>query len=162
VDVRRSVWDLRSRALEQFDLPSAMATSCKQLTAGSDMRFEVTTRGRVRPLPETLEENLLRIAQEAMTNVIKHSQATNAQIEIDYGAKNIVLRVKDNGRGFDRKIMSGPNGAHFGLIGISERAKRLGAELTIESEPGAGTVITVQAGLDCELQSDGDVNIPAS
>lgn len=161
VDVRRSVWDLRSRALEEFDLPSAMATSGKQLTDGADMRFEVTTKGRVRPLPETLEENLLRIAQEAMTNVIKHSQATNAEIEIDYGAKNIGLRVKDNGRGFDRKIISGPNGGHFGLLGISERAKRLGAELTIESEPGAGTVITVRVGLDCELQSDGDAHIPA-
>jgi signal transduction histidine kinase len=159
VDVRRSVWDLRSRALEQFDLPSAVTTSGKQLTDGTNMRFEVTTKGRVRPLPETLEDNLLRIAQEAMTNAIKHSQATTTAIEIDYGPKNIVLRVKDNGRGFDRNIINGPNGGHFGLLGISERAKRLGAELTIESEPGAGTVVTVQVGLDREVQ--GDVNIPA-
>jgi signal transduction histidine kinase len=160
VDVRRSVWDLRSRVLEQFDLPSAVTTSGKQLTDGTNMRFEVTTKGRVRPLPETLEENLLRIAQEAMTNVIKHSQATNAEIEIDYGAKNVVLRVKDNGRGFDRKRVDGPNGGHFGLLGISERAKRLGAELIIDSEPGAGTVVTVQVGLDRELQSDVNIASP--
>jgi signal transduction histidine kinase len=160
VDVRRSVWDLRSRALEHFDLPSAMTTSGKQLTDGSNMRFEVTTRGRVRPLPETLEENLLRIAQEAMTNVIKHSQAANAEIEIDYGPKNVVLRVKDNGRGFDRNVINGPNGGHFGLLGISERAKRLGADLTIESEPGAGTSLTVKVSLERELQAE--VNIAST
>ena len=137
-----------------------MTTSGKQLTDGTNMRFEVITRGRVRPLPETLEENLLRIAQEAMTNVIKHSQATNAEIEIDYGPKNVVLRVKDNGRGFDRNVIDGPNGGHFGLLGISERAKRLGADLTIQSEPGAGTSVSVKVSLERELQAE--VNIAST
>jgi signal transduction histidine kinase len=91
IDVRRSVWDLRSRALEQFDLPGALSTSGKQLTDGTNIHFEVCAKGRVRPLAETVEENLLRIAQEALTNVIKHSEATAVTIELDYGPKNIVL-----------------------------------------------------------------------
>ena len=151
-DVRRSVWDLRSRALEQFDLPGALVTSSKQITEGTDVHIDVTAKGRVRPLPDTVEENLLRIAQEAMTNVIKHSQATAAEIALDYGAKNVVLQIKDNGRGFQRKDCPGPEEGHFGLLGITERAKRLGADVTIQSEPAKGTVITVQVALEREIQ----------
>jgi len=154
VEVRRSVWDLRSRALEQFDLPSALATSGEQFTAGAKTHFEVTTKGRVRPLRETVEENLLRIAQEAMTNVVKHSQATIAEVELDYGPNNVTLRVKDNGKGFQQSQCAGPTDGHFGLLGISERAKRLGADLSIQSEPGGGTVLMVKVAVDREFRSD--------
>jgi len=158
VDVRRSVWDLRSRSLEQFDLPGALINSGKQLTDGTDIHLKVTAKGRVRPLPDTIEENLLRIAQEAMTNVIKHSQATTAEIEIDYGPKNVVLRIKDNGRGFELTQITGPNEGHFGLLGITERAKRLGAECAIQSEPGTGTVVTVRVALEQDVQTSGHHN----
>ena len=156
VDVRRSVWDLRSRSLEQFDLPGALINSGKQLTDGTNIHLEVTAKGRVRPLPDTIEENLLRIAQEAMTNVIKHSQATTAEIEIDYGPKNVVLHIKDNGRGFDQMQSTGPNEGHFGLLGITERAKRLGGECTIESKQNAGTLVTVRVALEQDSQSNGN------
>jgi signal transduction histidine kinase len=154
VEVRRSVWDLRSRALEQFDLPSALATSGEYFTAGATTHFEVTAKGRVRPLRETVEENLLRIAQEAMTNVVKHSQATIAKVELDYGPKNVTLRVKDNGKGFQQSQCAGPTDGHFGLLGISERAKKLGAELSIQSEPGGGTVLVVNVAVDREFGPD--------
>jgi signal transduction histidine kinase len=150
VEVRRSIWDLRSRALEQFDLPGALTASSHQLTEGTPIRFQVTTEGRVRPLPEIVEDNLLRIGQEAMTNVIKHSQATAAEIHLDYGPKNIVLRISDNGCGFAQNNCVGPAEGHFGLQGISERVKRLNAELTVESEPGKGTLVMVRVGLDEE------------
>jgi signal transduction histidine kinase len=157
VDVRRSVWDLRSRALEQFDLSGALITSSKQLTDGTQIQFQVNTKGRIRPLPEIVEENLLRIAQEAMTNIIKHSQATVAEIELDYGAKTVRLRIKDNGRGFDLKQSAGPAEGHFGLLGISERVKRLCAELIIESSPETGTLVMVQVDLDQALQPNESV-----
>ena len=150
VEVRRSIWDLRSRALEQFDLPGALTVSSQQLTEGTPMQFKVRTEGRVRPLPEIMEDNLLRIGQEAMTNAIKHSHATTGEIHLDYGPKNIVLRITDNGRGFERDQSAGPAEGHFGLQGISERAKRLNAELTIESERGKGTLVMVRVGLDEE------------
>src|SRR5689334_20615464 len=148
IDVHRSVWDLRSRVLEEFDLPGALAASGKQLTNGSVLSFEVAAKGRVRPLPDTLEENLLRIAQEAMTNVVKHSQATSAQIELDYGPQNILLRIKDNGCGFEQNKRPDATNGHFGLLGISERAKRLGAELKIQSLPGKGTLVEVRVALN--------------
>jgi len=148
VDVRRSVWDLRSRALEQFDLPGALSTSCKQLTDGTNIHLEVTAKGRVRPLSETIEENLLRIAQESLTNVIKHSGATAASIELDYGAQNVMLEIQDNGRGFEQEKSAGPSEGHFGLLGISERAKRLGGELSVSSEIGRGTKVRVQVPIE--------------
>lgn len=148
VDVRRSVWDLRSRALEQFDLPGALSTSGKQLTDGTNVRLDVSSKGRVRPLSETIEENLLRIAQEALTNVIKHSGATKATIELDYGPQSVMLEIKDNGNGFEREKSAGPGEGHFGLLGITERAKRLGGEVAITSEPGHGTTIRVQVPIE--------------
>jgi signal transduction histidine kinase len=156
IDVRRSVWDLRSRALEQFDLPGALISSSQQLTDGSALSFAVTAKGRVRPLPETIEENLLRIAQEAMTNVIKHSQATKAEIELDYGAQNVALRISDNGRGFQPEHSAGAVEGHFGLVGMSERVKRLGGDFRIQSQPGSGTLILVQVKLNQEIEPVGN------
>lgn len=148
VDVRRSVWDLRSRALEQFDLPGALSTSGKQLVDGTKIQLEVSAKGRVRPLPDTIEENLLRIAQEALTNVIKHSAATNVGIELDYGPQNVALEIKDNGRGFEQDKSDGPGQGHFGLLGISERVKRLGGEWVVNSGNGHGTTIRVDVPVD--------------
>jgi signal transduction histidine kinase len=148
VDVRRSVWDLRSRALEQFDLPGALLTSGKQLTDGTNIHLEVSAKGRVRPLSETVEENLLRIAQESLTNIIKHSGATTATIELDYGPQTVTLQIQDNGCGFEQEKSAGPGEGHFGLLGISERAKRLGGELAVTSEPGRGTIIRLRVPIE--------------
>ena len=95
-------------------------------------------------LPETLEENLLRIAQEAMTNVIKHSEATSAELELEYLSNAVTLRIKDNGHGFIRREAAGVDDGHFGLLGMAERAKRLGAKLDIQSAPGEGTLISLE------------------
>ena len=148
VDVRRSVWDLRSRALEEFDLPGALSTSGKMLVDGTNIDLNVSAQGRVRPLSETVEENLLRIAQESLTNVIKHSGATKVKIELEYGPQTVTLQITDNGHGFEQDKTVGPGEGHFGLLGISERAKRLGAELSVTSEPGKGTTVRVHVPIE--------------
>src|SRR5882724_3749382 len=104
------------------DVPNLLEDRVKERTA--QLKFQKTARKESEVQFKAVLSERTRLAQEAMTNVIKHSQATKAQIEIDYGPKNVVLRVSDNGRGFDRKLIDGPNGGHFGLLGISERAKR--------------------------------------
>ena len=143
-EVHRSVWNLRCRVLEEFDLPGALLMSSQQITGGSSLRVEMKALGRVRPLPEIVEENLLRIAQEALTNVIKHSGATRTEIELDYGPKNVVLQIKDNGKGFAVEDCAGRRDGHFGLLGISERAKRLHGEITFSSAPEGGTTVRVR------------------
>jgi signal transduction histidine kinase len=151
LDIRRSVWDLRSRALDQFDLPSILTASSLQLTDGTNVSVNVTTHGQVRPLPDVIEDNLLRIAQEALTNVIKHADATAATIDIDYGAEKVCLEIKDNGQGFSAD-RPGPEDGHFGLLGISERAKRINGEVTFESTAGSGTTVRVEIPLQVERE----------
>jgi signal transduction histidine kinase len=144
LELRRSIWDLRSRELEQFDLCSALLASGRQMLDGTDIQIRVNTEGRVRPLSEVVEENLLRIGQEALTNVIKHSAAQLVTMELSFGAQSVVFKIKDDGRGFVPGSSVGAKEGHFGLVGMDERAKRLDGRLTIESVPGAGTCVQVE------------------
>ncbi|MDB6017161.1 MAG: integral rane sensor signal transduction histidine kinase [Pedosphaera sp.] len=144
IELRRSIWDLRSRELEEFDLCSALLASGQQMLDGTDIQIRVTTEGMVRPLSEVMEENLLRIGQEALTNVIKHSSATLVTFELKFNAQSVILKITDNGRGFNPENSVGASEGHFGLVGIHERTKRLDGRLTITSAPGAGTVLAVE------------------
>jgi signal transduction histidine kinase len=144
VDLRRSIWDLRSRELEQFDLPTALLISGNQIADGANIRIEVEKKGAVRPLPEIIEENILRVGQEAITNTVKHSGATHLALELEFSSENVVLTIKDNGNGFTPDNCVGPNDGHFGLLGMSERAKRLDGKISITSAPGMGTTIRIE------------------
>jgi signal transduction histidine kinase len=153
VEVRQSIWDLRSRALEQFDLARALAEGARQITSGTDIQVQFETGGEPRPLPEVLEENLLRIGQEALANAIKHSQATRVNMELHFERGQISLQVRDNGIGFNQAEAVGPSEGHFGLLGMTERAGRLGGKLVLESKPGEGTVVRVEIPLLPSLES---------
>jgi len=148
VEVRRSVWDLRSRALEQFDLPGALLGGARHITDGTTIRVELETKGQPCTLPEIVEENLLRIGQEAVTNVIKHSRATLVQMTLAFEPAGVMLQIEDNGVGFSPENSVGPQDGHFGLLGMSERAKRLGGRLTVNSTPGKGATVLVEIPLN--------------
>jgi len=87
VELRRSVWGLRSRAEEQFNLANALLTSSRQLTGDTGIRVEFETVGEAGALSEIIEENLLRIGQEAITNAVKHSGAARVKIAMTPSAK---------------------------------------------------------------------------
>ena len=143
VDLRRSVWGLRSRTDEQFNLANALITSGRQITRDTGIRLEVRAEGEARPLSEVVEENLLRIGQEAVTNAVKHSGAVQVKIELGFGPRKIVLKIQDDGKGFDPEACAGPKDGHFGLLGIRERTERLGGQVLITSAPGKGTSVRV-------------------
>jgi signal transduction histidine kinase len=143
-DVRHSVWGLRSRATEDFNLANALQTSARQMTNDAGIRIDVQTTGNPTALSEVVEENLLRIGREAVTNVVKHSGASAVAIHLGYGPQSVSLEVKDNGRGFAPETCAGPQDGHFGLLGIRERAERLGGQAHITSAPGSGTTIRVE------------------
>lgn len=153
-EVHRSVWNLRCRALEEFDLPGAIRMSSRQILSNSPLQVDLKARGRVRPLPEIVEENLLRITQEALTNVIKHAGATKTEIDLNYGFGQVVLQISDNGKGFVLAERAGPRDGHFGLQGISERAKRLQGEITLFTAPDSGTTIRVQIPIPLDSPAD--------
>lgn len=144
-EARRSVWDLRSQALENSDLPSALSAVVKQLLADTSIQSQVQVTGTYRELSRTMEDNLLRIGTEAVTNAIKHARAQHLQVELNYVRDRVKLRVQDDGCGFDSTQPS-PNG-HFGLVGMRERVTSLGGQLRVNSRPQAGTEIIVEVPL---------------
>lgn len=142
-EARRSVMDLRASALDGHDLPSALSQAAHQWTAGSPVQVRVDVRGESRSLPEETEQHLLRIAQEAVTNAVKHARASEVNIHLEMANRKLSLRVADNGRGFEQDEAFSEIGGHFGLLGMRERAERLGGELQLHSEPGHGTEVAV-------------------
>ncbi len=91
-----------------------------------------------------IEETLLRIAQESVTNTVKHSGATFVKIVMAFSPENVVLEIKDNGKGFTPQNCAGPEEGHFGLLGMAERAKRLGGQISVTSAVGAGATVHVE------------------
>ena len=144
-EARRSVWDLRSQALESSDLPSALRETVKRLVADTSIQPHVQVSGTYRQLSRTIEDHLLRIGQEAITNAIKHAHAQHLRVDLSYVAESVKLRVQDDGCGFDSR-QSSPNG-HFGLVGMRERVAQMGGKLMVNSRPNTGTEIIVEVPL---------------
>ena len=146
-EARRSVMDLRSSVLEGHDLVAALESGARTWTAGSGVEIKLDVSGPRQELPEEMEQHLLRIAQEAVTNVLKHAGAGRIWIKLHTEAKRLYLRIVDDGRGFDEAGAFNSVGGHFGLIGMRERAERMGGELKLTSHPGEGTQLEVTAPL---------------
>jgi signal transduction histidine kinase len=123
----------------------------------SSIKIEVIAKGSTARFPERVEDNLLRMAQEALTNVIKHASATEAVVELDCGGQQVALTINDNGKGFDPSERLNPYDGHFGLLGMSERAKRLGGNLRVTSTSGCGTGIHITIPLTMEAAQNNTV-----
>ena len=142
IEARRSVVALRPQLLEEGSLQSALHRLVTQLrTAAMDTTLYYEIEGEVYVLPTEIENNLLRMGQEALTNAIRHANADEIRVALRYDRDQVCLHVKDNGQGFG--VGSIPSSEGFGLLGMSERAERIGAQLTIRSQPGQGTEIIV-------------------
>ncbi|XGV97301.1 MAG: CHASE2 domain-containing protein [Leptolyngbya sp. BL-A-14] len=140
-EARRSVSALRPKILEEGDLFNGLKHLATQMGSTTDTHFTCEIIGdRYRLSPE-VENHLLRIGQEALTNAVKYAQAAEIQVELVYEKTQCLLRIKDNGQGFDVSQIAVSKG--FGLLGMSERAEQIGGELAIKSQPGQGTAIVV-------------------
>ncbi|MBW4457146.1 MAG: AAA family ATPase [Nostoc indistinguendum CM1-VF10] len=140
-EARRSVSALRPQLLEEGNLHSALHRLVAQMRSAADTSVIYEIKGTAYSLPGEVENNLLRIAQEALTNAIKYAYASQIRVELVYNQTQCILQIKDDGRGFG--VGSIPLSGGFGLLGMSERAERIGAQLTIQSQPGQGTEIIV-------------------
>jgi signal transduction histidine kinase len=126
--------------LENGDLPSALEGVLHQMTDGTGVKSRLEVLGRARRLPPTLENALLRIGQEAITNAGKHGQPREIDVIIEFAEKYMQLTVNDDGCGFDADRAPLSRGS-FGLVGMRERAQQLQGELAVNSRPGGGTEI---------------------
>jgi ligand-binding sensor domain-containing protein/signal transduction histidine kinase len=141
-EARRYVWDLRSQALDHADLPTALSETARRLTADAGVEAQVQVGGVFRSLPRNVEDNLLRIAQEAINNAVTHAHPQRILVNLTFDIKRVQLAVRDNGSGFD--LSAKTSNGHFGLIGMRERAQRIGGTLTITSSAETGTDVLVE------------------
>jgi signal transduction histidine kinase len=103
----------------------------------------VEVSGTFRPLSPLIEGNLLRIGQEAINNAVRHAQARNILINLKFDARLVQLSVRDDGHGFDYQESKNGDAKHFGLVGMQERAVRIGGTLKIDSRADEGTEVLV-------------------
>jgi signal transduction histidine kinase len=142
-EMRQSIWNLRSVALEQFDLAEALERAARSIVLGSNIRLEVKRGGTPVKLPPLIEDNLLRIGQEAVTNAVKHARPTRLTVELTTSPSQVMLTISDDGTG----IRSAAKPGHFGLTGMRERTVRMGGKLEVTPNPEGGTVVRVEVPL---------------
>lgn len=140
-EARRSVSALRPKLLDEGDLFSALQHLTTQMKSSTNTNLTCEIIGAGYSLSPSVENHLLRIGQEALTNAVRYADATEIHVELICEETQCFLRVKDDGQGFD--IGQIPSTKGFGLLGMSERVEQMGGELVIHSQPGQGTEIIV-------------------
>jgi signal transduction histidine kinase len=142
-EFRRSLANLRAQELEHGGLPEALGELGRQMTAGSGVAFDLAIHGMTRGLAEAIESNLLRIAQECITNALRHARARSISAELHFEPAYVQLRISDDGAGFDSSKLERLGDGHFGWRGIRERAEQIQADVNLTSQPGLGTTVFV-------------------
>jgi PAS domain S-box-containing protein len=144
--VRRMTQDLRPSTLDRLGLLPGLEWLANDMSRYSGIVTKVNVTGQGRRLPPDVELMLFRIAQEALRNVWRHSQATEAAVTAEFYDKRVVVTIKDNGKGFRVPDTVGDlaRDGKLGLTGMHERARLVGGSVTFHSEPGKGTTIVME------------------
>lgn len=148
---REAVRGLRASSAAPHDLEQAFAGVQQELGVGGPT-YRVIVEGRPRPLTPIIRDEVYRIGREGLLNAFRHSGAAHVEIELEYGAKELCVLVRDDGRGVDPHVVQAGADGHWGLTGMRERAQRIGGTLRIRSRPAAGTEV--------ELRVPGHVAFP--
>jgi signal transduction histidine kinase/ligand-binding sensor domain-containing protein len=141
-EARQSIWNLRSGepdGAQAPDLIVALEAAGGRATAGTAVRFRLNVSGTPRRCSHVIETELLHIAQEALSNAVRHGHPTNVVMDLAYDGDEVGLRVHDDGLGFAQSARTAA--AHFGLITMRERAEQLGGRFRLTSAAGAGTEV---------------------
>jgi signal transduction histidine kinase len=143
-ELRRLIARLRPPALDERGLEAALADQARLVTNSSEVVCRLSSKLAER-LDETVETIVYRVAQEALTNVVKHANASHADLSLYHRNGSVVLEVRDNGVGFDvSKLDELLGGGHFGLASMRERVEMAGGAWLVESHPGGGTCIRAE------------------
>jgi signal transduction histidine kinase/ligand-binding sensor domain-containing protein len=144
VEGRNEIMDLRIPPTSSM-LYDALSEFGHTLTAMGTHAFEPRLTGTPRPLKTQVYEDIYAIGRESMFNAARYAQASLITLQVDYGRQEFQLTVRDNGRGLaGARIADGRDGAHWGMQGIVERARLIGADLHVDSETGRGTTIALR------------------
>lgn len=139
-EARRSLKALRPRPLESGGLAHALQALFEKTTAGVALHSDFKVLGEPVELPAEWEENLFRIAQECLTNVLRHAHASRVSASIGYGPDEVRLEFADDGRGFD----PAPESQGYGLLGMRERVDAMGGQIVVHSTAEGGTTVSIR------------------
>jgi signal transduction histidine kinase len=145
-EARSSIWNLRSHSAENTQLPARIATAITHAADGAPAKLLFAVHGTYRAAPRNIEDQLLRIAQEAVTNAVRHAQAQHIEVGLDYDVACVRLLIADDGRGFtlnEAHMDSLAASGHFGLKGMQERAREIGGSMDISSTEAKGTRVSI-------------------
>jgi two-component system NarL family sensor kinase len=143
-DARRSVHDLRAAPLEGRTLPVALADLAQEAAAQGKFQASFQAVGGHQPLPVAVEVGLYRVVQESLNNITQHAQAHQVTIDLVTTPERVRLLIEDDGHGFDEGCITQNR---YGLLGMNERVRLLGGQLTIHSVVGEGTTVEVEVPL---------------
>jgi ligand-binding sensor domain-containing protein/signal transduction histidine kinase len=160
---RSAIRDLRPEPTAQRNLPELLNDACHELATAQDLdghapSYRVLIEGKQRDLFPMLQDEVYRIAREVVRNAFAHAAAGHIEMEIRYDLGQLRMRIRDDGKGIDPKILGdGGRPGHWGMSGMRERAQRIGAQLAVWSEVGAGTEVelTVPGAIAYERHRDG-------
>jgi len=149
VEGREAIQNLRSSTSATNELAEALTALGEELAATGDggtvpPTFRVSIEGLPRDLHPILRDDIYRIAREALRNAFRHADASKIEADITYGNRVLRLRIRDDGKGIDSKLLDAGRDQHWGLPGMRERAQEIGAQLDIWSEIGAGTEVDLR------------------
>ncbi len=145
-EVSRLIHELRPTLLDTLGLVPAIRQYAEDILHPVGINVFVECNEISQPLPPEVEVGLFRIAQGAIGNIAKHSNARNAVITVEYETDQLLMRIKDDGKGFDVSKLTGVDdrGRGSGLFSMNERVKLIGGSCSVESEPGRGTLVIVK------------------
>lgn len=138
---RNAVSGLRSTDASAVELGQAFSRVQQEVAGRNDAEFHVIVEGLPRLLHPAIRDEIYSIGREALTNAFRHSQARTIEVELEYASDQFRVLVRDNGVGFDPKVLQLGRDGHWGLSGMRERAKRIGARLRVLTREAAGTEV---------------------
>jgi signal transduction histidine kinase len=156
-ELQRLISDLRPSHLDDLGLASALRWYAGEVETRVSLEVHIDIEGDVQVLPTEVNTGLFRVAQEALTNIVKHANALNAYVRLNFNPKCITLEVQDDGGGFDLGVTAMDSARPaWGLAGMRERANLLDGRFYVESEIGEGTLVGIMVPTDAEREGCND------
>lgn len=138
-EAQQSIWDLRTPARELEDLPTSLRERAERIIGGTHVALDFSVTGVPRALPAQIQQQVLRIAQEAVVNAVRHAHPSIVRMNLHYGSDGVRVSVSDDGRGFNPGTPHPSGESHWGLSIMRERAAQIGARFSVSSGIGTGT-----------------------
>lgn len=166
-DVRQVIFDMRPMALDDLGLAPAINQLVSRMAARDMLTVDFSVDGKAYDLPKHVEIAVFRIVQEALNNVMHHARTQMARVRLLYAPSTLSVLIEDKGAGFDTEAKPEPDSedgldehvGHFGIMGMEERAKIIGAELKVSSEIGKGTKVHLRITKKASAVKDKSITI---